>query len=287
MWNGFWCYRYLLWNLVSRDFKLKYRRSVLGVVWSVLNPLLMCLVYWAVFSSLMDMRGSGIDNFAVFLMCGQLLFNFFNEATSTGMSSVLGAAPLLKKVYIPKYIFPLEKCCFAMVNCVFSFVALLLVMIFTGAPFHLTLIEAVYPLVTLFFFSLGVGLLLAAATVFFRDIMHIWSVFITALLYFSAIFYDPTQMTFSIGGFNMQQIIKLNPMYWYITGFRRDVGNPAGFQHVRGVRLLRRALHAGGRVGVPQNAGPLCAAYLRRKNNGTDHQSGQCFHVLQPLQGKA
>ena len=79
--------------------------------------------YWAVFSSLMDMRGSGIDNFAVFLMCGQLLFNFFNEATSTGMSSVLGAAPLLKKVYIPKYIIPLEKCCFAMVNCVFSFVA--------------------------------------------------------------------------------------------------------------------------------------------------------------------
>ena len=76
---------------------------------------------------------------------------------------------------------------------------------------------------TLFFFSLGVGLFLAAATVFFRDIMHIWSVFITALLYFSAIFYDPTQMTFSIGGFNMQQIIKLNPMYWYITGFRRTL----------------------------------------------------------------
>ena len=127
--------------------------------------------------------------------------------------------------------FPLEKCCFAMVNCVFSFVALLLVMIFTGAPFHLTLIEAVYPLVTLFFFSLGVGLFLAAATVFFRDIMHIWSVFITALLYFSAIFYDPTQMTFSIGGFNMQQIIKLNPMYWYITGFRRTVmwGIPLDF----------------------------------------------------------
>ena len=223
MFNGFWRYRYLLWNLVSRDFKLKYRRSVLGVVWSVLNPLLMCLVYWAVFSSLMDMRGSGIDNFPVFLMCGQLLFNFFNEATSTSMSSVLSAAPLLKKVYIPKYIFPLEKCCFAMVNCVFSFVALALVMVFTGSPLHWTILEVLYPLVTLFFFSLGVGLFLAAATVFFRDIMHIWSVFITALLYFSAIFYDPTQMTFSIGGFNMQQIIKLNPMYWYITGFRRTL----------------------------------------------------------------
>ena len=178
---------------------------------------------WAVFSSLMDMRGSGIDNFPVFLMCGQLLFNFFNEATSTSMSSVLGAASLLKKVYIPKYVFPLEKCCFAMVNCVFSFVALALVMVFTGSPIHITVFEALYPLVTLFFFSLGVGLFLAAATVFFRDIMHIWSVFITALLYFSAIFYDPTQMTFSIGGFNMQQIIKLNPMYWYITGFRRTL----------------------------------------------------------------
>ncbi len=231
MCNGFWRYRYLLLNLVSRDFKLKYRRSVLGVVWSVLNPLLMCLVYWAVFSSLMDMRGSGIDNFAVFLMCGQLLFNFFNEATSTSMSSVLSAAPLLKKVYIPKYIFPLEKCCFAMVNCFFSFVALLLVMVFTGASFHWTILEAIYPLATLFIFSLGVGLFLAAATVFFRDIMHIWSVFITALLYFSAIFYDPAQMTFSIGSFNMQQIIKLNPIYWYITGFRRTVmwGIPLDF----------------------------------------------------------
>ena len=166
-------------------------RSLSCLISELLTPLLMCLVYWAVFSSLMDMRGSGIDNFAVFLMCGQLLFNFFNEATSTSMSSVLSAAPLLKKVYIPKYIFPLEKCCFAMVNCVFSFVALLLVMIFTGAPFHLTLIEAVYPLVTLFFFSLGVGLFLAAATVFFRDIMHIWSVFMNSYFEFlKCIFFE-------------------------------------------------------------------------------------------------
>ena len=90
MWNGFWCYRYLLWNLVSRDFKLKYRRSVLGVVWSVLNPLLMCLVYWAVFSSLMDMRGSGIDNFAVFLMCGQLLDVYKRQALESGDQELCG-----------------------------------------------------------------------------------------------------------------------------------------------------------------------------------------------------
>ena len=219
-WHNFSKYRPLIRELVTRDLKVKYRRSVLGYMWSILNPLLMMLLQTLVFSYMFRFD---IPNFPLYLICGNTLFNFFNEATSTSMSSVLSAAPLLKKVYIPKYIFPLEKCCFAMVNCIFSFVALLLVMIFTGAPFHLTIFEALYPLVTLFFFSLGVSMFLAAATVFFRDIMHIWSVFVTALLYFSAIFYDPTQMTFSIGGFNMQQIIKLNPMYWYITGFRRTV----------------------------------------------------------------
>ena len=110
------------------------------------------------------------------LMSDGVLFTY---ATARSFNT---AAPLLKKVYIPKYIFPLEKCCFAMVNCIFSFVALLLVMIFTGSPFHLTILEALYPLVTLFFFSLGVSMFLAAATVFFRDIMHMWQVFTTALL---------------------------------------------------------------------------------------------------------
>ena len=229
--KDFWRYRYLLQNLISRDFKLKYRRSVLGVAWSVLNPLMMCLVMWAVFSSIFNTRGAGIENFAVFLLIGQLLFNFFRESTSMAMESVLKNAPLLRKVYIPKYIFPLEKSCFALVNCAFSFVALVLVMLFTGAPIHPTILLGIYPLITLYAFCLGIGLFLSMTYVFFRDIMHIWSVFITALLYFSAIFYDPTQMTFSIGGFNMQQIIKLNPMYWYITGFRRTVmwGIPLDF----------------------------------------------------------
>lgn len=224
--NSFWRYRYLLQNLVGRDFKLKYRRSVLGVLWSVLNPLLMCLVYWAVFSSLFaaQLKGGSIENFPVYLLCGQLLFTFFNESTSSGMSSVLMAAPLLKKVYIPKYIFPLEKCCFALVNCVFSFIALLLVMLFTGCPLHPTVLLAVYPLLTLFMFCFGISLALSAFTVFFRDIMHMWQVFTTALMYFSAIFYDPATMG-SLGRFNVQSVIKLNPVYWYITGFRQTVLN--------------------------------------------------------------
>ena len=224
MFNGLWCYRYLLWNLVSRDFKLKYRRSVLGVVWSVLKPpahvsgVLGGVQQPDGYAGQRHRQLPGLPD--VWPAALQLLQRGYLHQHEQRPRRGLPAG---KKVYIPKYVFPLEKCCFAMVNCVFSFVALALVMVFTGSPIHITVFEALYPLVTLFFFSLGVGLFLAAATVFFRDIMHIWSVFITALLYFSAIFYDPTQMTFSIGGFNMQQIIKLNPMYWYITGFRRTL----------------------------------------------------------------
>ena len=224
----FWRYRYLLQNLISRDFKLKYRRSVLGVVWSVLNPLLMNIVMVVVFSTILDMRGSGIENFPVYLLIGQLLFNFFTEGTSSAMSSMLGAAPLIKKVYIPKYIFPLERVCFAMVNCLFSFIALILMMMITGARLHVTVLLALYPLGTLFLFTLGVGLMLAAATVFFRDVMHLWGVFTTALMYFSAIFYDPLQMgSFTVGSLtlNISQVIRFNPLYWYITGFRTTVLN--------------------------------------------------------------
>ena len=209
----------MLQNLITRDFKLKYRRSVLGVAWSVLNPLLTCLVMWAVFGALFNARGQGIENFPVFLIIGQLLFNFFRESTAMAMESVLKNAPLLRKVYIPKYVFPLEKTCFALVNCLFSFVALLIVVVVTRAPISFsTALLALYPLVMLFFFSLGIGLLLSALYVFVRDIMHIWEVFCTLLVYGSAIFYDPRQMTGWV-----QAVINLNPIYWYITSFRSCV----------------------------------------------------------------
>lgn len=217
---GFWKYRYLLQNLITRDFKLKYRRSILGVAWSVLNPLLTCLVMYVVFDAMMKgLRGEGIPNFAAFLLIGQLMFNFFRESTTMAMESVLKNAPLLRKVYIPKYIFPLEKCCFALVNCLFSFIALALVLLITWTPvsWH-TLLLALYPLAMLFLFSLGVGLLLSALYVFVRDIMHIWEVFCTLLSYASAIFYDPEMMTGWV-----QRVIHINPLYWYITAFRRCV----------------------------------------------------------------
>ena len=111
----FWKYRFLLSNLIGRDIKVKYRRSKLGILWSVLNPLLMMVVMAAVFSRFFK---SDIPNYPVYLLCGQLLFTFFNESTTSAMGSVLFSSALIKKVYVPKYIFPLQKSCFSFVNLV-------------------------------------------------------------------------------------------------------------------------------------------------------------------------
>lgn len=215
-------YRYLLYNLINRDFKLKYRRSILGVAWSVLNPLMMCAVMFVVFAPMMGgMRGSASSNYAVYLVIGQLLFTFFREATSMAMSSIMSNALLLRKVYIPKYIFPLQKICFAMVNCLFSFIALVIVMVVTGTPLHATIILGIYPLLTLAVFSLGTGMILSALAVFFRDVIHLWEVFTTILMWFSAIFYDPAQQFASVP--LLIATINCNPIYQYITAFRATV----------------------------------------------------------------
>ena len=118
-------YKYLLHNLISRDLKVKYRRSTLGLLWSVLNPLLMSIVISIVFQNFFRFD---VPNFAIYYLTGSLIFNFMNEATSSAMVSIVGNAPLIKKVYIPKYIFPLEKVMFAFVNMLFSMIALVIMM---------------------------------------------------------------------------------------------------------------------------------------------------------------
>ena len=215
---NFWKYRFLLSNLIGRDLKVKYRRSKLGIRWSVLNPMLMMLVMTAVFSKFFRFD---IPNYPVYLLSGQLLFTFFNDSTSSAMGSVLFSAPLIKKVYVPKYIFPLEKSCFSIVNLMFSMVALLLIMILTGAPFYRSMVAAIMPLFTMFIFCMGVGLFLSAGAVYFRDVMHFWSVIVMALNYATPIFYPESvwQGTF------MMYLGKLNPLYWYVGTFRDCVIN--------------------------------------------------------------
>lgn len=206
----------LLKNLVSKDFKIKYRRSILGVAWSVLNPLFTMLVITAVFSKLLKFPTENF-NFATYYIVGFSIWNFFSEATSLSLGSVLSASALIKKVYIPKYIFPIEKCLFSLVNFAFSMIAVAIVMIFQGVVPSTTAFLFPIPILYCFIFVCGASLFLSAATVFFRDVQHLYGVFLTALMYLTPIIYpldllDPN-------GF-IAKIVNLNPMTHYVQYFR-------------------------------------------------------------------
>lgn len=215
-------YKFLLGNLISRDLKVKYRRSTLGFLWSVLNPLLMAVVITAVFQTIFRFN---IPNFAVYYLSGSLIFNFMNEATSGAMGSVVGGSTLIKKIYIPKYIFPTEKVMFAFVNMLFSMVALVIIMVVTkigwiGVASELrltwTLALSFLPMIYTFVFSLGLGLILAALNVYFRDISHLYSVWVMAWMYLTPIIYPMS----AIEGSFVMKVIKFNPMYYYVEYFR-------------------------------------------------------------------
>lgn len=210
----------LLKNLVSKDFKIKYRRSILGVAWSVLNPLFTMLVLTVVFSMLLRID-VGTD-FATYYIVGASMWNFFSESTSSSLSSILSSAPLIKKVYIPKYIFPLEKCLFSLVNFAFTLIAVLLVMFVRGIyPTWTTLLFFV-PIIYCFVFACGVSLLLSAVTVYFRDVQHLYGVLLTMLMYLTPILYNTELLE---GHKIISNIVNANPMTHYVVYFRNVVMN--------------------------------------------------------------
>lgn len=203
----------LLKQLIIRDVKLKYRRSYLGYLWSILNPLMLMIVLVIVFSNLFRFD---IPNFPLYLISGQVIFNFMTEATNNAVWSITGNASLLKKTYVPKYIFTISKVGSSLVNLLFSLGALLLVMIITGAEFSWNLLFFPVIILQLLVFSLGISLFLAAATVFFRDIQYLWGVFVSMWMYLTPIFYPV-----SIISEEYQSLYRgANPMYWYIEQFR-------------------------------------------------------------------
>ena len=133
----------LLKELVSRDIKTKYRRSILGVFWTLLNPLLMMIVLSVVFSHLFRFQ---VENFPVYLLCGQVIFNFYNDATTSAMSSILANASLIRKMYIPKYLFTISKILSSVINIMASFCALIIVMVFMRIELHLTILLSIIPI---------------------------------------------------------------------------------------------------------------------------------------------
>ncbi len=206
---------FILRQLVTKDFKLKYRRSVLGIAWSVLNPLMMMIIMAAVFTRMMGRADESIPNFPLYIIIGNTAFNLMSDATSKGLMSIIEASSLLKKVKINRWVFPVQKVLFSVVNYAFSLIAVIAVMIFFRfAPS----IYALYVIPGLFFlsvFCIGLSLFLSCAAVFFRDVIHLWSVFLTAWTYVTPLFYS-----IKILPEWMQALEMFNPMYLYVTYLR-------------------------------------------------------------------
>ena len=214
-WENFKKFRPLLYELVARDVKIKYRKSVLGVLWTLLNPLLMMLILSIVFSNLFRFD---VENYSLYLLAGQILFNFFNESTTWAMTAILGNSALIKKVYIPKYLFVVSRIASSSINILSSFCALILVMLFTRTELHFSMFLVVIPLAYLIIFSLGVGLVLAAITVKFRDVMHLYTVFLTGLMYLTPIIYPISMLPEWV-----KKIVNLNPLTGILNIFRNVV----------------------------------------------------------------
>lgn len=199
-------------EIVKRDIKRKYYKSVLGVLWTVLNPLLSMLVMTLVFSTLFKRN---IDNFPIYLLCGQLIFNFLSGASRQSLSAILGNAGYIRAIYIPKYIFVLSRVVEALVDLLFSLIALFLVMFFTKAPFTINLLILPVLLILIFMFTLGLSFILATYGTFFRDLHHLYGIFTMLWMWTSAIFYP-----ISIIPPSYSFLFDLNPAIHYISIMR-------------------------------------------------------------------
>ncbi len=211
--KDFMRYRYLLWELVKKGIKLKYRRSYLGILWSLVEPLLTMIVLTVIFGTLF---GNNDKTFAVYVLSGRLLYSFFSQATNAALRSIRGNAGMIKKVYVPKYLYPLSGVLFNYVIFLLSLVVLAAVSLVLGVMPTVYTLQVIVPLLLLLVFSFGVGMILATVGVFFRDMEYLWSVILMLIMYTCAIFYYPERLLES----NMWWLLKCNPLYCLIACFR-------------------------------------------------------------------
>lgn len=205
-------YRFLLKQLVQRDFKAKYKRSVLGIFWSLLNPLLTMAVQYIVFSTIFK---NNIPNFAVYLLIGVVMFNFFSEACGMSLMSILGNANLITKVYVPKYIYPLSRTISSVINLLIALIPLIAACWITGVRVSRATVLAVYFMFCLIVFCLGLGLVLSTSMVFFRDTQFLWNVLSMMWMYATPIFYPETILP---EGFKIFH--RINPLYHFLKNIR-------------------------------------------------------------------
>ncbi len=212
-------HRFLFSELVKRDFKKKYKRTYLGMLWSLLSPLLTLLVMRVVFTQFF---GRGMEHYTTYLFCGNIVWAFFSDASNGGMAALSNNAGIFSKVNVPKYLFVFSRNVSSLINFGMTFAVFLIFCAIDGVPFTFRFLALIFPIVCLIIFNLGVGLILSALFVFFRDVQYLWGVFLTLLMYLSAIFYDPAQF----GAY--AKVFLLNPVYVYIKYFRLVVIGDGG-----------------------------------------------------------
>ncbi len=208
-------YEFLFTELVKRDFKKKYKRTVLGMTWSMLSPLFMLLIMRIVFTQFF---GKDMEHYTTYLFCGNLVFSFFSESSSQGMRALVGNAGIITKVNVPKYLFVFSKNVQTLINFGLTLIVFALFCVIDGIVFSWKFTLLLYPIICMIVFNIGVGLILSALFVFFRDIEYLWKIFTQMLMYMSAIFY-----TIDYYSSTIQNLYLLNPIYLFIRYFRKIV----------------------------------------------------------------
>jgi homopolymeric O-antigen transport system permease protein len=208
-------YRDLVLALVARELKVRYRRSAIGFTWTMLQPLLMMLVLQVVFSALFRFQ---LANYPVYAMAGILFWNFFSQSVVASMNSLRGNALLLKKVPVPKAVFPIATVASGVINLVFALVPLLLILVITGHPLTPALLFLPVAILLAALFTLGAGLLLSPLSIFFNDIVEMITVVLSVLMYLTPIFYPK-----EIVPPKMRWIVRFNPLRSILEVFRDPI----------------------------------------------------------------
>ena len=222
--KNFYKYRYLLYEIVRKNIKLQYRNSVLGIFWTFLQPLLTTIVLVLVFGGIFGRKSASMVNYPIYLLCGRLIYEFFTQSTKRAMRSIRNSASVIKKVYVPKYIYPLSNVIANFVTFLISMLVLICFIIyfyfFSAEPPHITpyIMLAGVPILILLLLCVGVGLILSTLEVFFKDIEYLYEVFCMLLFYMTPIFYQVDQL--NIGSTFVKRILMANPLYSIIEMFR-------------------------------------------------------------------
>ena len=208
-------HRFLFEELVKRDFKKKYKRTILGMGWSMLSPLLMLLVMKIVFEQFFGMK---MNHYTTYLFCGILTFNWFSESTNGGMRCLFGNSGIFTKVNVPKYLFLFSINVQVLLNFALTLLVFFAFCAIDHVPFTWRFFCLVYPVMTMLLFNLGIGMVLSALFIFFRDIDYLWSVALQLIMYGSAIFYTVDNFPPKV-----LLVFSLNPVYRHVAYFREVV----------------------------------------------------------------